>query len=178
MILFLILGITALVLCVVFIVGVWDFIDSILAHIWLCIYAPIVAGIIWLIVFFIVGGTIGLFPEKKYIPTESINIVAMSDNFQTGGNFFLGTGSLNGVPYYFYYEQAKDSGYIQGKVKAENAVIYEQDSLKNPKIQFYTKEFVDSNWENWSLSFACSHERAEIFVPKGSIKRNFNFDLN
>ena len=178
MILFWILGIIAFILCVMFIANEWDVADSILGRIWLCIYAPIVSGILWFIVFFIVGVFIGIFPERKYVPTESKNIVAISDNLQTKGSFFLGTGSLDGTLYYFYYEQAKDSGYIQGKVKVENAEIYEQDSIKNPKIQFYTKEFVNNNWNNWAFLITCSFERAEIFVPKGSIKRNFNFDLN
>jgi len=65
MILSLILGIIALILCVVFILDKWDVVDSIFGHIWLCIYAPILAGMFSLCVSCAIGGVIGIFPEKN-----------------------------------------------------------------------------------------------------------------
>lgn len=170
-------GIISIVLCLFFIVSECDYANSILGRIWVCIYAPVVTAIVWVVCTTLIALILSIFPAKHYVPSTTSNIVAIGDGHMSEGNSFLGCGSMQGVPYYFYYEKTKKGGYKQGKIKTEDANVFEVDSLVQPKIQFYKSEFVNKGWENWTVNVKAS-EKADIYIPKGSIKQNFSLDLN
>ena len=152
----------------------FDYCESVFEKIWACIKGLIVTFIIWVIATSLIASIIGIFPKTEMVKGDKVQIVAISDGSATGGSFFLGCGSVKETSYYFYYKKMSNGGFKQEKIKVSDAIIFE-DSTKAPSIQFYHEDYVNKGWHNWAILFYSS--TAEIFVPKGSIVQNFNFDL-
>lgn len=142
--------------------------------VWLLIYSPILGLGLWMFLTACFSLCMRGFPDKKMVPSYAIGIAAMDDGFASEGSFSLGCGTVEGVSYYFYYQKLSNGGYKQNKIKAALATIFE-DNTKVPRIQYYKNEFVDSAWSHWAIPEEC--EKVSIFVPKGSVKQNYNFDL-
>jgi len=142
--------------------------------IWLLIYSPFLGLVLWIMLTAVIAYSIGEYLDVKVIPSYSIGIVAMNDGMSAEGSFSLGCGTIEGVSYYFYYQKLSNGGYKQDKIRADLATIFE-DNTKMPRIQYYKKQFVDSTWNHWTKPNEC--DKVSIFVPKGSVKQNYNFDL-
>lgn len=174
--LFCLTAIISIIFLGLFIIGCWNYSsNSVLEKIWLCIYSPIVTLIIWFFATGAIGLLIGNFPDKKQVPSNLIEIVAIGDGHSSEGSFFLGCGTIKDESYYFFYKKLSNGGYVQDKVKVSDATIFEDDT-KKPGIQRYSIEFVNKAWDSWAFATYTSH--VDIIVPKGSIKQNYNFDLN
>jgi len=176
-------GIIMLILFIVYMIFHWNkhliFYDGtsrgVGGKIWLMFYAPIFSLFFWLMLTAATVKFIGQFPEAKRVPDYSIKIAAMNDVLSSEGDMFLGCGTIEGVSYYFYYQKTSEGGYKQAKIKVDNVTIFENDSIL-PKIQYYKHVFVDTTWDEWAIPGDC--DRIDIFVPRGSVKQNYNFDLN
>jgi len=169
------LGIIAVICCVLVIREEFEYSD-IGTKIWVCIYVPVVAAIIWGVAVVVIALFLGIFSDKHYEKSRTVEIVAMGDKSSAGGTFFLGCGSIKSDSYYFYYEKTPSGGYKQGKIETEDAIIYEKDSISKPFITFFIKKFNNKWWDDWAI--CTNDEIANIFIPKGSIQQNFTLDLN
>jgi len=151
---------------------------KIILHVFGNLMLSIVVGAV---LFFIAGNIAGAFLEKEQVKDGYTKLYSMGDVFGSGGNFFLGSGNLETRGYYFYYYKS-GKGHKQGKVEADGATII-QDNSEVPRIQYYKEIFVNDNHYKWALhSFAdgqggCRDNEKDIFVPKGSIEKDYNFDL-
>jgi hypothetical protein len=145
-----------------------------LGKIWLCFYAPTISFIVSLMIVSILISIFNGIPEKKLVEDGAIPIVAMKDKTIGEGNFTLGCGTIDGVSYYFFYQKLNNGGYKQGKVKADVATIFETNS-KLPRIQYYKYEFVNKELDKWM--FPPQNEKVNIYVPVGSVKQNYTFNL-
>jgi hypothetical protein len=172
----LLISLIALFVVVLTIVRNWKGQDGFWEKFGLIAFSNIVGFVVNAIVILLVGLFIGFFPAKTQTIESKVELAAISDGFSVGGSFFLGCGSIKGESYYFYYEKTKSGGYVQKRIKVEDAIIFEQDSTKTPCILFYERKFVNEKWEKWA--FPCqSNTKIEIFVPKGSVEQNYSFDL-
>jgi hypothetical protein len=73
--------------------------------------------------------------------------------------------------YVFYAKNGE--GIVFNSVPANDAIIFEQDR-KGGVIKVYEKKFIDNSYYLIGVS---GGQRYEIFVPKGSVKSGFDFDL-
>lgn len=106
--------------------------------------------------------------EKQY----DKEIVALKDNGNAGGRFFLGSGYIDN-DMMFYYVTNEHGAYKINKIKAgEATIIYSEDS---PRIEKYSAEkFV--HWWYYIFAIPVSYY-TQIYVPEGTIQYGFNIDL-
>jgi hypothetical protein len=132
--------------------------------------------VICTLVFGLVGCLVAVFIgsefEQKSVVSSSQEIVALKDNSQLGGSFFLGTGSVDEEPVYFYMAR-EEGGVIQKTIDVDKVVIVE--GSENPRIEKYKAEFVDEKNNRFGLAAKCN--KTKIFVPSGSVERVFNVDM-
>ena len=131
----------------------------------------------WLLVSFILGFLIavsfGVRAQTEERLVKSTEIVAIADGSGVSGSFFLGSGTVNDVQYYFYYQKEGD-GFVQRKVDVSRAVVYEIDKdIVVPNVSLIKDTPVKKN--RWVLAGGASTYK--IYVPKGSITTAFNLDL-
>jgi len=114
--------------------------------------------------------------KAKQIPIEESRekLVTFKDNNNISGSFFLGTGSIEGDLYYYYYKEVGDGRYISGKISSYRCVINETDEV-SPCIVSYKSEFGNKYWK--LFSFPDKHFKSDIYIPKNSIVRGFKLDL-
>jgi hypothetical protein len=105
----------------------------------------------------------------------SFNIQAAADGSLTNGSFFIFGGQIEEEPMYFFYRE--DNGVIrQGHIPVANTVIIEdQESRGFIKVTTQSTEMVVDPLYVY-VPFGGEKEY-EIHVPKGSVVRQFNFDL-
>lgn len=139
---------------------------------------------------------------EKYKLASSAEIIALEDNISTKGSYFLGTGSSDNKEYYYFYTKSDDGNMKLNKVDAldgkvslkycsdndsprveEYHVIYQTKLVKRPKfwttpIYIYNKykkyrigEIINNDENTWS------NEKITIYIPEGTIKQNYNLDL-
>lgn len=118
------------------------------------------------------GISLGI-PAHLKTEVTTYEIVSLQDNQSVQGQFFLGSGVVDGtMKYSFYYEYG--NGYKLAQLNPNNTtIIYDKNE---PKCIEY-KQVKNDDFINY---FSCSmHEgdkEYEIYVPKGTIKNNFNLD--
>ena len=121
---------------------------------------------------------------SSMIEYNEVKIVALSSSTSINGSFFLGSGNIEGNPYYFFYFATPDGGKKMDKLRADLVTLYEEDR----KDAFMAKISVRTEWKNEDQLFrffAPLRIKAEeemgqqyaIHVPKGSIKEGINLDL-
>lgn len=104
--------------------------------------------------------------DKK---TQSVDIASLQDNSSVSGQFFLGSGQVNGTMAYTYMIHDADGGYTMKTIDAVDAKIYESDDA-TPHIE---------TW-NMKKSFLFLYEDKtvyKIYIPENSIKINYDIDL-
>lgn len=132
----------------------------------------------WLVAWAIggpVGHLAGVRPE--YDP-YTFSIVAAADGSQTSGSFYLFGGTIDEDPVYFYYRERSDGSIRQGYIPTGKSVIYE-DTENEGYIQVnrYRDAFCEFWGCAWDMAGSTRSNKYEIHVPPGSVKRQFNFDL-
>ena len=108
--------------------------------------------------------------REGYIP-----LVAINDGSSMSGDFFLGCGSIDEVDYYFYYYNTSDGGIKRSEVPVKVSTIYEVDT-HTPRIEIYKFEFESDSMNDWLID-SDTRTAYKIYVPKGSVRRHFTFDL-
>jgi hypothetical protein len=101
---------------------------------------------------------------------EQTELKAIQDRFGVQGSFFLGCGSINEEPYYFFYRK-ENGGYRPDRIEAEKPIIYEEER----KSALIKKCFEIKKVKGWLKYFVASppkptEPKYEIFVPKGTIR--------
>lgn len=135
----------------------------------------------------------------EYLTDESIDIYALKDNVSQSGSYFLGTGSVGGKTYYYYYELS-DDGYKYSKISPEDYNIYLNPCNENetPHIDTLYKYGItrindDDYWlvslkalfnrEDYSVGTVVKMKKYSLFkqykiyVPDGSIVNDYKIDL-
>lgn len=128
----------------------------------------------------IIGFAIGIIialaiPSKMETVIDTYYLEALQDNNNVSGSFFLGSGSINGeIKYVFYYET--DGGYRMEQLSYDKTLI--KYTNETPKVEFYRQEQTDAFINKFSVRVrGCGCDSKNIiYVPKGTIKQNYNLD--
>lgn len=131
-------------------------------------------GIIALMAFGIGFGLaflVGLVVPKRWLDPNKTKLISLRSGDGVSGQFFLGTGHIDSVQYYFFYEDAGNGGYRPGKIPADDNVVVFEDSRTDGELKTYQYRFSNSllNW----IAFDTGDTRYEFFIPNGSLKKGF-----
>jgi hypothetical protein len=110
--------------------------------------------------------------EINYNIVSDTKIIALKDNQNVSGNFYITGGYVNENLYY-YYATETELGYKIGKIKADNAYIKYTDGETH--IERHRGEFANDNAYLWGYP-ACN-DRYIIYCPDGTVTNEFNVDL-
>lgn len=124
--------------------------------------------------------------SEEYI-SESVSIVALQDNRDVNGQFFLGAGGIQQDSYYYaYYDEYGDI--LTDKIPSSNCKIQE-DSNKKPCLERHNFRVPLKQQESlaFKLFYVGFNKNGDSIldynhyyrftIPKGSIIKNYEVDL-
>ena len=109
-------------------------------------------------------------PKEEYVK-EKTELVSIRDNISTSGQFFLGSGGVEGKLAYFYYKKVGDNSYKAGHIDAEKAIVIEDGGTY---IEKKDKRVIGA-WRYFGLGddlCECGGE-VTIHIPQGSIVKDY-----
>lgn len=169
MIWFIIGSLVAVVMIVYAFCDTWnDFADKIFA----LIAAPIISFIISLLVFLLASTIISYFVEINYKVVSDTKIIALKDNQNINGKFYIIGGYID-EDLYYYYATETELGYKTEKIKADNAYIKYTDGETH--VEKYNAEFANDT-VNLFASPLCN-SRYIIYCPEDTVTNEFSVDL-
>lgn len=111
----------------------------------------------------------------KVYEDRSAALVNLGDGMGVQGRFFLGSGSIESNPVYMYYIDNNGQYKLHYQYSYNSYVTYTDST---PRIIWHGERSDSSFWlaimNDWD---PVSEEYIEFQVPKGSIKQNFNLDV-
>lgn len=148
--------------------------------------SPLVARILGSIIFgvlvavfsqlFIGDLLIGSFASSHYVKVSEVPLYAMKDGNSVTGNFFLGSGGFEGrMRYYYLAEDKSIGGQKLGTMRTEFVVVSENNSV-SPKLETYIPR-LDNGFLEYLTIHPSSEEKYKFIIPEGSIKYNYQIDL-
>lgn len=108
----------------------------------------------------------------EYNKVSDTKIIALKDNQNVSGSFYIMGGYVD-EDLYYYYATETEFGYKTEKVKAENTYIKYTDGETH--IERYFGEFTKDGLYFWG--FPWCYDRYIIYVPDGTVTNEFNIDL-
>lgn len=116
------------------------------------------------------GGLVAQIGPHEFT-TKRTQLAALGDSNQLQGRFFLGSGSIDSMPTYTFYEQLENGGNVLRNADADGVTVF-QDSDRP-----YAVEEVEckTNYE-WLAICIDDPQLIEFHVPLNSIKNNFVLD--
>lgn len=130
---------------------------------------------------FLTAMVIGAFSadDPAYRTLPSVPLESLVDGSDTRGSFFLGSGTINDVAVYTWYEQSGDNAYVQRQADADAATIH--FSTEPPH---YTKTVRDYGnkpfFGTWKINISSGvdeyYTKYDFYVPQGTIKHNYVLD--
>lgn len=143
-------------------------------------FISIILGIV-----FTAGNTFDYTFSEEPVLRETTEITSLDDKYSVKGNFFLGSGTVSSVEYYYFIKDT-DKGKITDKIPQKEAYITEDNSQK-PRIEEYaykgernaTKDFwLSMNFGQSKEDFSYNTAYYRVFIPENTIKTDFSVDLN
>lgn len=110
--------------------------------------------------------------EINYNVVSDTKIIALKDNQNISGNFYIMGGYVNENLYY-YYATETEFGYKTEKVRADNTYIKYTDGETH--IERYIGEFANDSANIWG--FPMCNDRYIIYCPDGTVTNEFIVDL-
>ena len=110
--------------------------------------------------------------EIEYDKASDTKIVALKDNQNVNGSFYIMGGYVD-EDLYYYYATETEFGYKTGKISAEDAYIQYTDGETH--IERYDGKFANEGVNLWAFPM-CSN-RYIIYCPDGTVTNEFNVDL-
>ena len=111
-------------------------------------------------------------PTKTKTVIDTYYLKSLQDNNSVSGSFFLGSGQINGeMKYVFYYET--EGGYRMRQLSYDQALI--KYTNEKPKLEIYRQEPTNAFINNFSVG-GLGDSKNIFYVPKGTVKQNYNLD--
>lgn len=127
-----------------------------------------------IVIGFVIGLIIGFGIKHETIEVENVvYLETINDNNNINGNFFLGSGNINGVWKYTYYYRDGDAYYLE-QINANGVPIKYTDDL--PRIEWIETVRTDASINKWSIRPVRKPHNFTIYIPKGSILQNYSLD--
>lgn len=118
---------------------------------------------------FLVGSAFKARPVQ--VRSDKLTTIRNKDGVK--GQFFLGSGILESVPYYFYYRELRGGGVSPGKIEADSGVEIFEENRKDATLLTFEWQF-NSNWPYiFGFPTSAGGKAFEFHVPKGTIKTGF-----
>ena len=67
--------------------------------------------------------------SREPVNKDPIDIHAMSDGSGISGSFFIGSGTIKDVQYYYFYSSTESGGFKQQKAPVTTSTIFEHDNI-------------------------------------------------
>lgn len=148
---------------------------SIIEGIIVTISSTIFVSIISLFFLGVTSAISGSFADNiEYTKTQEINIIALKDNQNIQGSYFLFSG-YEKEKLYYYYSAETEYWYKVNKIDASNTYI--KYSNEQPKIKIYSPEFTNSIVKFFALTPMFNDSRYIIYVPENTITNEFVINL-
>lgn len=114
-----------------------------------------------------------LFPVTTY-KAGAIPLTVIRDKDGIEGRFFLGTGTLESKPYYFYYAKNGDGSVSPGKISYDTNVRVYQEKREDAQIVRWASKSKYS-WV-WIFAAPPSDEwyGVDFHVPEGTVKSGYS----
>ncbi|MDO5557329.1 MAG: hypothetical protein Q4G05_03705 [Clostridia bacterium] len=120
---------------------------------------------------------------EEVLQTDEKELVSIADNSQVSGKasgtIFYIQASMDTEEVYSFYYRITGGGFKKGKIEAKKAVIYEENNCKPRVVEIttYTKSKMGSVLDEILLFGTEIEEKSyKIYIPKGSICRDFSLD--
>jgi hypothetical protein len=130
------------------------------------------SSMITFLVLLISSGIVSCIAEVDYDMESDTKIIALKDNQNVNGRFYIMGGYVN-EDLYYYYATETEFGYKTEKVKSENAYIKYTDGETH--IEKYEPKFV--NEFAYLFGFPMHLSRHIIYCPEGTVTNDFRIDL-
>lgn len=116
-------------------------------------------------------------PHADYEETITHELVSLNDGSTTSGSFTLGSGYVGEHLTYTFYRKEGEHGIVRRSIRANKTTIYEVDSTEAPKL-VVSEVPSGINYNLWlfSINKDCGKEHYDLYIPKGSIVKEFNLD--
>ena len=108
----------------------------------------------------------------KHYGRTTIPIISLKSGSETEGNFSLGFGTVEGVEYYYCYQDLGNNRYIRLKVAADSVIIVENSKIKPCYTYCYSK----TKYPNWLPDIELERGNQQLIVPKGTVIRKFSLN--
>lgn len=168
MIWFVIGGAVAIVLIIKLWVDDWYYLgDKILLSFLETLAAFLVTSLVW----FCVSGMMSLSIDLEYTKDSDTQIIALKDNQNVNGRFYIMGGYVDEELCY-YYAKETEFGYKTEKIEASKAYIKYTD--EQPHIERYTAEFPKDFLYVFGNPIG---KRYVIYCPENTITTEFAVDL-
>lgn len=140
---------------------------------WCAAFAVLLSMLIMafsLIIAMICGAMLHTQVETVKNVSASQEIVALKDNNNVSGGFYLGTGCARETSYYYYMVKG-DNGLDMKKIKTDECSLQFDE---NPRIETITYQFKNPKY-NWiGMNNFTEHI---IYCPEGTVDYSFQVDL-
>ena len=114
-------------------------------------------------------------PIEDCIVTEHTQYIeSLNDNLGTEGHFAIGCGMVKTDMYYYYLEKT-EHGLKMNKVEADEVYVREEKNCQ-PRYTYYRITGF-KNWYDYIYRVPLEAINHTLFVPEGTIYRNYNIDL-
>jgi hypothetical protein len=134
--------------------------------------ALILSSMMTFLVLLIASGIVSDCAEIDYDMVSDTKIVALKDNQNVSGNFYIMGGYVD-EDLYYYYATETQFGYKTEKVKADNTYIKYTDGETH--IEKYEPKFVNDYVYLFGLPMNLS--RYIVYCPENTIANDFRIDL-
>lgn len=119
---------------------------------------------------FFLGLFMGIFFAEQWVEDNKQELVAIRDKDGMRGSFFLGSGTIDSVNYYFYYQRNSDGSFSPARVKANGGIKIFEEPRSDAVLVTYRSEFKTGWAALVAIPFGSRHE---FMVPAGTIRRGF-----
>ena len=162
-------------LCVLAILIIRTFLDDLLdivEKIGFCVMIAMIICVVTLGVTALASKITTSCVDADYKIASDTKIIALKDNQNISGNFYIMGGYVD-EDLYYYYATETEFGYKTEKIKAGNAYIKYTDG--EPHIEKYSGEFANDGAYFWGIPMY--GDRYIIYCPDGTVTNEFNVDL-
>ncbi len=132
----------------------------------------LLSSLLSFVVFLAVSAITSGCAEIKYNIESDTKIIALKDNQNTSGSFYI-MGGYVGEDLYYYYATETEFGYKTEKIKANNVYIKYTDGETH--IEKYDGDFANDSL--LLLGGCICDDKYVIYCPEGTITNEFNVDL-
>lgn len=108
--------------------------------------------------------------EGEWRDESTASIKSLQDTRHTSGSFFLGSGSIDSKPVFWYY--ADNGGYSTLEYRDASSVHIVETDDQEPRV---TEQRFHSN-NRWFHTIHDGARQYVFYIPEGSITNNFELD--